>query len=224
MLVTGIIYPSSITATSKTKFEATLFLEINANQTNAKSELKQAIGLLLRPFSQESIAKEVVNRLNNEGPLADQFERYFFDKGKIKTTSVVSYGIRPIVKFQGADTLFKTWTHPHKDKLSDETDGDLLSLYIGYCVTQINIFISAIKANLPAERWTTNKEVLGRMLTTTNVNGLVVCLRKLVESNKVHSFDYYNKKLADVSKFNFSKYRSSQYGSMGEELYKKYFE
>ena len=53
LLVTGIIYPPSVAAQDKTKFEATLFLEINSTQTNAKSDLKQAIGLLLHPFSAE---------------------------------------------------------------------------------------------------------------------------------------------------------------------------
>ena len=107
LLVTGIIYPTRVSVAERAKFEATLFLEINSTQTNARSDLKQAIGLLLQPYSQESIARRVVNRLNEIGPLSGEFEQYFFDKTKLKVTSVVSYGVRPIVKLGGDDTLFK---------------------------------------------------------------------------------------------------------------------
>ena len=223
LLVTGIVYPPSISATDKTKFEAKLFLEINSTQTNARSDLKQAIELLLRPFSAEAIAKEVINRINDNGPLENQFERYFFEKGKVKTTSVVSYGIRPLVKLHGDDTLFKIWPREGKEALLAESNTDLLSEYVSYCVTQINTFVGAIKLCLPSDRWTTDKNITGRMLTTTNVNGLIVCLRRLVENQKVQNFEHYKKNLAEVDKFNFSKYRSSQYGRMGDELYKKYF-
>ncbi len=51
LLVTGIIYPSNIHNLDREKFEARLFLEINSTQTNAKADLKQAIGLVIAPFS-----------------------------------------------------------------------------------------------------------------------------------------------------------------------------
>src|SRR5262249_9033572 len=41
LLVTGIIYPPGLSDSDRVKFEATIFLEINATQTNAKSDLKQ---------------------------------------------------------------------------------------------------------------------------------------------------------------------------------------
>jgi hypothetical protein len=125
LLATGIIYPISATASEKTKFEAKLFLEINANQTNAKSDVKQTIGLLLNPYSPESIAKDVVNRLNDQGPLSDQFERYFYEKGKLKTTSVVRYGIRHVVKPTGDDSLYETWPNRRKSRLAMHRDLDL---------------------------------------------------------------------------------------------------
>ena len=82
LLVTGIIYPAKISDIDRTKFEANLFLEINSNQTNAKSDLKHAIGLLLTPFSPPSIGKQVVNALNEQGALFDQFERHFYGHSK----------------------------------------------------------------------------------------------------------------------------------------------
>ncbi len=224
LLVTGIIYPPSVTALDKTKFEATLFLEINSTQTNAKSDLKQAIGLLLHPFSAESVAKQVVNLLNDDqGPLLNEFQRYFFDKDKLKTTSVVSYGVRSIVKLQGEDSLFKVWPNTKKNTLTNEINIDLLEEYVEFCAREIGLFISAVKANLPKEKWTANKKVKGRLLTTTNVYGWIICLRKIIEFDKVHSFEYYKGRLSEISKFDFAKYRSSQYGRMAEDMYQKYF-
>lgn len=222
LLATGIIYPESVSQSEKTKFEAKLFLEINANQTNAKSDVKQAIGLLLNPFSADSIAKDVVNRLNDQGPLSDQFERYFFEKGRLKTTSVVSYGIRHVVKLGGNDSLFETWPNRKKSRLSNQKDVSLRDEYVRYCVQQINLFLAAVKAVLPKEKWTPDKKSKG-MLTTTNINGFIVCLRKVIEHGNVHKFQYYQKKLANLQDFQFGEYHSSQYGRMGEELYNNYF-
>jgi DGQHR domain-containing protein len=223
LLVTGIIYPQGTNNLDKIKFEATLFLEINSTQTNAKSDLKQAIGVLLTPFAPESIAKEVVNQLNDDGPLADEFERYFFEKAKLKTTTVVSYGLRPIVKLQGDDTLFKVWPNEKKKDLVEEKDSALLEGYVKFCAKEINIFLSAMKACLPAERWTTDKKVAGRFLTPTNINGAIICLRKIIEHDKLHTFEYYRSKLVDLKKFDFTKYGSSQYNRMAQDLYEKYF-
>jgi DGQHR domain-containing protein len=223
LLVTGIIYPNNISSLEKTKFEATLFLEINATQTNPRSDLKQAVGLLLKPFSPDSVARRIVNRLNEFGALSNQFERYFFDKLKLKTTSVVSYGVRPIAKLQGTDSLYHAWAEPRKEALTKENDSDLLETYVDFCAKEINLFISAVKANIPNARWTADKKIPGRMLTTTHINGFIVCLRRIIENDKLHNFEYYKTKLKELHTFQFTKYRSSQYGAMGDALYEKFF-
>ena len=43
LLVTGIIFPKKEKREARLKFEANLFLEINSNQTNVRSQLKQEI-------------------------------------------------------------------------------------------------------------------------------------------------------------------------------------
>lgn len=223
LLATGIVYPASISNAERVRFEAKLFLEINANQTNAKSDVKQAIGLILNPYSPESIAKDVVNRLNDQGPLADMFERYFFDKHKLKTTSVVSYGIRHLVNLSREDSLFETWSHSRKSRVTKERDMRLRNEYVEYCVRQINEFIGAVRDVLPnKKRWTSDKKASG-ILTTTNVIGFIVCLRKIVERGSVHKFPYYRKKLLNLHEFSFGEYHSSQYVRMGEALYDTYF-
>jgi len=225
LLVTGVIYPQNISRTDRSKFEATLFLEINATQTNAKSDLKQAIGVLLQPFSQDSIARRIVNLLNEKGPLSDEFERYFYDKGKIKTTSIVSYGLKQLIKLSGEDTLFKVWNHSDKNQLAEKPIESLAQEYIKFCAAEINVFMSAIRSSLPPDRWTADSKVKGRMLTTTILNGFIICLRLLVEHKKLYAFETYKNKFAasDLSKFPFSTYKSSQYRKLGEALYEKYF-
>jgi DGQHR domain-containing protein len=222
LLATGIIYPESTTPAERIKFEAQLFYEINSNQTKAKSDVKQAIELLLNPYSPDSIAKDIVNRLNDHGPLSDKFERFFFEKGKLKTTSVVSYGIRHVVKLSGTDTLFETWDRADKQKLERKRDLRLRNEYVEYCVQQLNEFIGAVKDSLPRDRWTTNKKEDG-LLTTTNLVGFIVCLRKIIARGRTHRFLYYRQKLEGLQGFNFDEYHSSQYVRMGEELYNTYF-
>jgi hypothetical protein len=222
LLATGIIYPSGVTAEAKAQFEAQLFLEINSTQTTAKSYLKQAIALLLTPFSEISIAKRVVNHMNEHGPLEGEFERYSFEKEKIKTTSIVSYGVRNIIKFHGADSLYDVWSNADKEKTQKESA--VADLYVKYCAGQINIFLSALKESLPPERWTTNKKVPGRALSTTVINGMIVCLRRIVEEGKERNLDSYKEKLKNVKDFKFGSYKSSQYGSLGRALFEKYFQ
>jgi hypothetical protein len=143
---------------------------------------------------------------------------------------VVSYGIRHVVKLSGSDCLFETWGNSRKARLAkeldislrDERDLALRNHYVEYCVGEINLFMAAIKAVLPAEKWTPDKKAKG-ILTTTNINGFIVCLRKIIEHGSVHKFQFYRRKLEDLQSFKFGEYHSSQYGRMGDELYRKYF-
>ncbi len=223
LLVTGIIYPNNVSVLDRIKFEANLFLEINSNQTNAKSNLKQAIGLLLKPFSSESIAKATINRLNNFGPLEDMFERHFYDKGKIKTTSIVSYGLKPIVKLSGTDSFYCIWDNSAKEDLIENKDTSLLQDYIEYCTGSINDFLIAVKIQIDNSKWTTNKNEKNKVLSTTAINGFIICLRIIIEEGKIGNQKSYEDKLKNIDGFDFSLYKSSQYGRMGRDLYDEFF-
>ena len=69
LLVTGVIYPTNFNENQQREFEANLFLEINDKQTRTKAELRQAIEMLVDPFSVIAVARAVVNRLASNGPL-----------------------------------------------------------------------------------------------------------------------------------------------------------
>lgn len=146
LLVTGIMYPPLLGEAERTRVAARLFLEINSNQTNAKTDLKQEINLILKPYDTDSIAKKVLNGLNMKGPLEDVFERYFFDKYKLKTTTIVSYGLRPLVRLADDGPLFSKWAGSSKEKVKEGKDDVELANYIAYCVSELNLFLAASKS------------------------------------------------------------------------------
>lgn len=225
MLVSGIIYPDSISTQEKTEFEAKLFLEINSNQANAKTELKQKIGLLLRPFSSESIARSVIMKLNEEGPLLDVFETSFFDKDKVKTTSIVSFGVKSLVKLSGNDSLYCLWANPHKSGLLKGEEIRLLDEYKSFCVKEINEFFLPIKIiTSNAGNWTSDRNNPSRVLSTTVINGFIICLRKLIANNKTGNSEFYLKKLAPIATIKFEEFKSSQYNKLAEKIYKECFD
>jgi len=222
LLVTGVMFPAGMADEDKLEFEAKLFLEINSNQTNARSDLKQELALILQPFAAESIAKRVVNFLNESGgPLSDEFAVYFFDKDKVKTTSIVSYGLRPLVGLTADDSLFNLWAEPNKVELLKNTNHALLSEYVKFCASAVEDVFVAAQLALPG-RWTADRKVPKRFLTTTNINGLLGYLRRVVRNGTLLNRGAYTAKLSKLNGFDFSPYKSSQYNKMGERLFKDF--
>ncbi len=223
LLVTGIIYPPKLSVTEREKFEARLFLEINSTQTNAKSQLKQAIGLVLEPFGIESIAARILSQLARKGPLQGVIGQYFFDTDKLKTSSIVSYGLKPLVKTNGSDSLFSIWIHDAKEDVAQGRNDDALADYVAFCVLTINKVLVAIKKNLSSGRWTTDKKTEKRVLSTTYVNSFLITIRLLIETQESLSESDLDKAFAGIDAFDFSAYRSSQYKRMAEKIVETHF-
>lgn len=229
LLVTGILFPSDESKQKRLNFEANLFLEINSNQANASSQLKQEIELMITPFSTVAIAKKIILGLNKSGPLGNLIEQYWYEKGKIKTASIVSYGLRPLIKFEdikSKDSLFALWPHTDKNKLKvkDNEEYGLLDEYIDFSVEKIRDLLIAFKATLKNEHWKTySPSTTDGILTVTFINGVLNVLRLLIDNNKVSTVDIYKTKLKGVETFPFKTYKSSQYRKMGEDIYKKFF-
>lgn len=223
LLVTGIIYPQGVSDIEREKFEARLFLEINSTQTNAKSQLKQAIGLVLEPFSSESIAARVLSQLAKTGPLQGVVEQYFFDTDKLKTASIVSFGLKPLVKTSGTDSLFSIWRHSARDDVAEGRNDEALAEYVSFCVVMINRLLVAIRKNLSSGRWTTNAKTEKRVLATTYVNSFLITLRLLIKAGTSLVEADLEKALAGIDGFDFSKYHSSQYKRMAEQIVEIHF-
>jgi DGQHR domain-containing protein len=223
LLVTGIIYPDNTPPAEKERFEAALFLSINSNQTGAPPDLKQEIEVVLSPFSPTAIGKQVIQRLAKVGPLADHIETYFYEKGKLKTSSIVSYGLGPLLKMGGTDSLYSIFSHPEKNKLAARESQTALDAYLQFSVTHINMFLSAVRANVADDRWTSDRSRPNRLLTVTYINAFLITLRLLVANKKPTDFQTLKQKLVGIGRFNFKAFHSSQYNRMAEKLYLDHF-
>jgi len=229
LLVTGILFPANENPEKRLKFEANLFLEINANQSNASSQLKQEIELMINPMSSIAISKRILSGLNKSGPLGKLIEQYWYEKGKLKTASIVSYGLRPLVKIEdikAKDSVFYIWKNGEKGKLKkkDNEEFALLAKYIDFSIEKIRDLLIAFKSKLLPDQWRTYSpsNPLG-ILSVTFINGVLNTLRLLIENEKVTTSDKYIAQLDNIDKFNFKKYKSSQYRKMGQDIYNKYF-
>jgi DGQHR domain-containing protein len=224
LLVTGIIFPDGLEQLAKDRFAARLFLDINGNQTKVSPALIQEIGIILKPYAVHSIARSIIRRLNeNNGPFNKEFETAFSDGPKIKTTSVVNYGLVPLVRTSSADSLFSAWPEPNKDLLKTENSEQLREEYVKFCAKQVNDFAGAIKVNVDKSRWTADRNAPGAVLTTVIVNGMIHCLIRLSAKNSLGNFDSYRLALKDVGSFDFKPFVSNQYNQLGDALASTYF-
>jgi len=230
LLVTGILFPKNENPQTRLKFEANLFLEINSKQTKVRSQLTQQIELMINPFSAISIGQRILFGLNKSGPLGNLIEQYWYEKGKIKTASIVSFGLRPLIKIEDAkakDSIYSIWKNSDKQKLKikNNNEFDLLDEYVNFSIEKIRDIFIALKMTLAADQWETYRPSNPRgTLTVTFINGILNVLRLLIENNKVSTINDYKIKLKGIDKFDFKKYKSSQYRKMGEEIYNKYFQ
>jgi DGQHR domain-containing protein len=233
LLVTGIIYPPDLAEEKQREFEAQLFLEINDKQTRTKAELRQAIESIVNPFSVISISSAVLNKLGANGPLCGVLEEHQFDRGKLKTSSIVSYAMRHIVKCEDDDTLFTLWSHPEKKALGiaikaastgkkkfPRPPRDVLENYISFCATEINNLLIGYKLAVPKHLWTLDRKI-SRALTTTAINGLIFALRRLLRERKTTTLDGYKRAFAKM-KIDFTpgkfRYRSSHWRALGDKI------
>lgn len=230
LLVTGLVFPPSWDAVERRTYEAKLFLEINDNQAKAKSNLKQSIELILHPYSTVAIAKDITDALAVRGPLKDMLQVSYFDPPeKIKTTSIVSYGLQPLVKFEGADSLFSVWRHPDKEYVKDGRIAEARRRpardeYVKYCVETISTFILAVREGVGHSRWKLEAGKRKKLVSPTLINGLLVCMRRLVEEGKIErKSERYARRLQGVDAFPFDRYKSSGWRKLGDDLFDRFF-
>lgn len=223
LLVTGILFPKAESDVDRLKFQAKLFLEINSNQTSATSALKHDIESYLEPYSSTSIAKHVLEKLNKSGALSTFFESYWFETDKIKTTTIISYGLKPLVKLSGDDSLFHLWKNKNKEELKKKTNSSLLSEYNDFCIKELQILFSSLRSSFPNERWKITKRDTDYVVNITFINAAINCLRELIRAGKTGDIEYYKEKFKDIANFNFKTYKTTHYRQMGVDWYAQYF-
>ena len=223
LLVTGIIYPQNMAEAEAERFEASLFLSINSNQSSAPPELRQEIEVLLNPFSPTAISKQVMGGIAATGPLSEHVERYFYDKGKLKTSSIVSFGLGPLLKLSGEDSIFSAFSHPEKDGIAKCTSTAALTAYLQQAISTINVFLGAVRVNVRKERWTSDRNIPDRLITVTYVNSFLITLRMLLQADRPLDFENLSRNLAGFDAFDTKPFSSSQYNRMAEAIFHKHF-
>ena len=228
LLVTGIIFPKTESQENRLKFEAGLFLEINSNQKKVGQLIQQEIQMQIMPFSNIAVGKRILNMLNDHGSLANMIELYSYEKGKIKTASIVCFGLKPLIKFDQNknDSFYSIWDNENKTYLLDKNcqNYTLLDDYIKFCVKGINEVMSAFKSCIKKQEWKPYcAKTSSGVLTVTFINGVLNLTRLLIENNLMHGLDFYREKLKTIDEFNIKQYKSSQYRRMGEDIYNTYF-
>jgi hypothetical protein len=221
LLVTGVLFPADLSELDRMRFEAELFLEINSNQSSAKSELRQSIQEIVNPFSGEAIARKVLVRMNRGGRLKSSFVTHYFDGKRLKTTSIVSYGLRHLVALKGEDSLVKFVDTAVRDGLEKREEAALTN-YIRICADVINAVFLGIKLQVPSERWTFERTEENRILSTTFVNGILNVIRQINMSGTNPFLCKFDNVFSGIDPERFKKYKSSQYGQLGRELYADY--
>lgn len=94
-----------------------------------------------------------------------------------------------------------------------------------FCVKEINEFFLPIKIiTSNAGNWTSDRNNPSRVLSTTVINGFIICLRKLIANNKTGNSEFYLKKLAPIATIKFEEFKSSQYNKLAEKIYKECFD
>ncbi len=233
LLVTAILFPRNLPKQDCLKFEATIFKEINSNQKKVSSELLQIIEEVQKPFSTVAIARKILLKLNESGPLCDKFETLAFEKEKIKTASIISYGLKPLVKLEGDDSLYSLWNNPNKEKLKTASKENkevytseeyaILNEYRDFCAEQLRFLFMVFKEAIGHDQWKFRRKNTNNVLNVTFINGIINCLRNLIINKKTGDISYYKAKLQDVSNFNFLSYKASHYAKMGKDLYERFF-
>ena len=193
----------------------------------------QIIEEVQKPFSTVAIARKILLKLNESGPLCDKFETLAFEKEKIKTASIISYGLKPLVKLEGDDSLYSLWGNTNKERLKiaskenkevyTSEEYDILNEYRDFCAEQLRFLFIAFKEAIGQDQWKFRRKNTNNVLNVTFINGIINCLRNLIINKKTGNVTYYKEKLQDVSKFNFLNYKASHYAQMGRDLYEQFF-
>ena len=229
LLVTGVVFPKNEKVEERRKYEARLFSEINVKQVKIHSHLQQELSRMVEPFSLTSIGKDIISELTSNGPLSGCLERYSFEKGKVKTASIVSFGLRPLIKIgDDGDSLFSIWDNNSKAKLytaKEDSNYDLKNEYVAFCCEAIRELFISVKDIIPSDEWKIYSPADKRgLLSITFINGFLNLLRMLIENDKrLYKSEEYSKHLSAIGSFPFKSYKTSHYRKMGQDLYNKYF-
>lgn len=233
LLVTGLVFPSTMPENRRLQIQSQLFLDINQNTQKVPQDVTLQIVRTAEPLSDISIATKVLELMNEEKPFVDKFEFSGLSDGqhRIKTTSIILYGLRKVVSTRKSDddNLFEYWRswRNSNGEISDITD-DTVDSYSQYCKKELITFFLAVKSRF-SEQWKIAegidpgtqalKEPLNaqqreselqklqqqsKLFSVVSINGFIMCFGKLIAETGLCTTPQYQEMLKDLSDIDFS--------------------
>lgn len=234
LLVTGLVFDPSITENRRLQIQSQLFLDINQNTQKVPQDVTLQIRRTAEPLSDVSIATNVLEEMNQHNPFIDKFEFSSLSDGqlRIKTTSIILYGLKNIVSTHRGDdnNLYKYWRiHRKQNDLKSEIADDTVTDYSDYCSKKISTFFDAVKQRF-LEQWeiaegtdTGNITILkeprnsaererkllklqrqSKLFSVVSINGFIMCFGKLISETGLCTTPEYEQMLQDIDDIDFS--------------------
>lgn len=221
LLVTGLIFPPSMSLLDRRTYESELFLDINSEAKQVPPDVILFIETLKDPFSDLGVSRQVLDRMNKKGVFQGLFQMSLMEESRIKTASIIKFALRYLVEIhtdQARPTLFMHWEDEAKRaELLEERSEELLEAYVGWCASTIDMYFSSVKATFKSE-WADESS---KALSTTAINGFLIALRRSLPAFGVMGFDEYAAMMGnlevDFSRANFA-YTSSQYAKFSRHI------
>lgn len=231
LLVTGIIFPDDWKEEQRIEFESSIFLDINNNAKKVGKDIILSVEAAKHPFERNSIARKVIEKMNDKGPFYDRFQLNSIDDKKIKIASIIQFALSKLVEpNETANGLYKYWKKDNPSKNIPETltqdslnSYDLLKEYIDHCVTCLNIYFNAIK-NVYSDQW---NEKDAKVCKIFAINSFIIALHHSLEkTDGVKDFEFYKNIYNAGGRVDLDKimYAGSQYNMFATNVLLKLFD
>jgi DGQHR domain-containing protein len=205
--------------------QATLFRDINSNQTKVKADFLYNLEEIIDPSSSGSIGNRIVRYLNNleDGIFKDKFELKTLPSysGRIKRSSIVRYGLKELVEIDKGLLYLQS-----PDQIKNEMQEKNYESYVHFCGKKLDTFFRCVrevfKDKYGEEVWGTKKKTGFLLLSTSSIIGFLRLYRHFIKSNVLDEKEI--KKHLDCITVNFGKdnynYTSSQWPKLEEKMLK----
>ena len=222
LLVTGIVFPASMSEQEKRKVQSKIFVDINGNAKPVDAGLLLHIGNIQAPLADTSIAQDVIDVLNQSGLFEDKFQESRLASGKLRTASIIKFALRYLVAISPADGKGSFISHWNGDvTILKNGDIEAKKSYVSYCARCLNDYFLSVKKTFDKDwKWYGSDTLLPSVVA---INGFVLALSKVLLKEAPQSTEYYLERFKNL-KIDFSKrkfrYRSSQYHKFAHQIVK----
>lgn len=223
LLVTGLIFPSEMSAEERARIQSEIFVDINSNAKLVPQNVLLQIKRIQNPISDESIAQFVIEKLNKQGVFQNMLQISSLDSGRIKTASIVRFALRYLVTATPAEGKQSFFTYWDGDKGAfNNLNNDAIEAYVTFCASTLRNYFGAVKKNFK-EQW---EDAASKLLSVIAINGFIIALSRQLSINGVNDFDFYDNAFQSWS-YDFSKekfpFTSSQYRKFSTVILEEVF-